>query len=515
MTPSASKPVPGLVLGQLPRWLRPTLFDLVVVTLPLWFFALADGGTGLLLSDGDTAWHIRTGDWILQHNSFIRNDIFSFSKAGQAWFAWEWLSDIVLSTLHNLCGIKGILLYGITLGTAFFALLLGHLTWRKINVFIALPLALMAFGASTVHLLARPHLFTMLFVAGSMWLIQKDLRTPTGWLWALVPLTALWANLHGGWLAIIVLTGLVSIGSALEAAFGEGHWYTVLRYILLGAGCAAASLLNPYGYELHRHMAEYLSAAWIKDLVGEFKSPEFRSENLAQYELLLLGGVAAAGAQMLRKRFVLPLLTLFWAHNSLVSARHIPLYAAVALPLLGDELQRLWQQWTATARRSSIPGILRSLGEEAQDGLGRASVWLVIPFIIASGPWLPIPWPQQLSTERFPVAMVAAQGDLIAGRRVLAEDQWADYLIYALSPRVRVFFDGRSDFYGEKISRDYCKLLNGGYQARPLLDEHGIDAVLLKPTWGLTSLLKREPGWRLVADDGKALLFVRRGATGG
>lgn len=199
-----------------------------------------------------------------------------------------------------------------------------------------------------------------------------------------------------------------------------------------------------------------------------------------------------------------------FGRNRSISARHIPLFVAVALPFLADELQRGWERWTSGAGRKSVPGILGSIGLEAQSGVRGMSVWAVLPFLVVAGPWLDLPWPKQVSSERFPVAMVAAHSEVLASHRVLAEDQWADYLIYALSPRVRVFFDGRSDFYGERISRDYCKLLTGGYGWQQLLDKYAVDAVLLKPSWALASLLKRAPGWRIVADDGKALLFVRQ-----
>lgn len=46
---------------KLPLWLIPSLFDLLFVSLPCWFFGMSDYGTGLLLYDGDTGWHIRTG----------------------------------------------------------------------------------------------------------------------------------------------------------------------------------------------------------------------------------------------------------------------------------------------------------------------------------------------------------------------------------------------------------------------------------------------------------------------
>ena len=84
--------------------------------------------------------------------------------------------------------------------------------------------------------------------------------------------------------------------------------------------CLAASLVNPYGWQLHKHTFAYLQAGWIKEVVSEFRSPSFRSENMTQYELLLLAGTAAAGLMLRRRQFVGPLWILFWAHQSLVSA---------------------------------------------------------------------------------------------------------------------------------------------------------------------------------------------------
>ncbi len=507
--PSTAAGIGSLERGKWARWLWPSLFDLIFASLPLWFFGLADGGTGLLLSDGDTGWHIRTGEWILQHRSFVRGDIFSFTKPGEPWFAWEWLSDIVLAVLHNLNGMPCILMLGIVLAALFFGITFRHMVWRGANVFVALPLALMGFGSATVHLLARPHLFTMLFVVVSGWLIQADLRRPSKWVWLLVPLTAVWTNLHGGWLALIAILGLTSVGCAIEIRFGASTWAAARRYAALAAACLAASLLNPYGWHLHAHMGQYLTADWIKDMVGEFRSPTFRSENMLQYEALLLLSCAASGSAMLRGRFVGPLLTAFWAHSSLVSARHIPLFVAVALPFLADELQAVWNSWTDGARKSSTAGILQGLAMEAQTGIARISVWAVIPFVLIAMQVIPIPWRTDFPSERFPVKMVARNEALLVNSRVYTEDQWADYLIYRFAPRMKVFFDGRSDFYGETITREYRRLMGAEHDWRALLDKYAFDVALVKPTWALATVLKESGEWQVVEDDGKSILMRR------
>lgn len=508
---SIAAPEPGSAgaAGVLARWLWPSLFDIILVSLPLWFFGLADGGTGLLLSDGDTGWHIRTGEWILDHRSFVWTDLFSFSKPGQEWFAWEWLSDVLLALAHRAAGLPAVTLAGMVVSALFCGVLLRHMAWRGVNLFISLPLALMGFGMATVHLLARPHLLTMLLMAVSVWMVQADLRQRRSWIWLLVPMAVLWTNLHGGWLALISILGLTVAGRAAEAWLGKADWGSVKRYAALTAACFAASLANPYGWRLHLHMAEYLSADWIKDVVMEFQSPEFRSENMLQYEMVLLAACAAAGLALKRKEFVGPFWIVFWAHSSLVSGRHIPLFAAVALPFLADELQRLWSSWTAGAKKSSVAGIMEGLAQESGASVRRASAWSVIPFVLMATGTISIPWRHDFPAERFPVKMVTRHEALLASSRVFTEDQWADYLIYRLSPRYKAFFDGRSDFYGEKTTREYQRIVGGGHDYAQLMDKHGFDVVLARPNWALATILKQSPGWRVVEDDKKAILFRR------
>src|SRR5438552_8192380 len=86
--------------------LAPSLTDCLFAALLAWLFL--GGGGKLLLSDGDTGWHIRTGDYILAHHAVPRQDLFSFTRPNEPWFAWEWLSDILFSWLHSGWGLKAV-----------------------------------------------------------------------------------------------------------------------------------------------------------------------------------------------------------------------------------------------------------------------------------------------------------------------------------------------------------------------------------------------------------------------
>src|SRR4029077_5261374 len=94
--------------------------------------------------------------------------------------------------------------------------------------------AILANGASSVHFLARPHVFTFLLLAASLWLLSRDRRRPDRAVWLLVPVTAIWVNMHGGFLALIVCLGVMSAGYALEYFLGtEESRFFALRYSVL------------------------------------------------------------------------------------------------------------------------------------------------------------------------------------------------------------------------------------------------------------------------------------------
>src|SRR6266545_50717 len=100
--------------------LLPSLADFAFLMPIVFLFGRMDG-VKTLLSDCDTGWHIRTGEWILAAGWVPTRDMFSFSKPGAPWYAWEWLSDIVLAGLNALGGLQAVALFSIVLLSITFA----------------------------------------------------------------------------------------------------------------------------------------------------------------------------------------------------------------------------------------------------------------------------------------------------------------------------------------------------------------------------------------------------------
>src|SRR5580693_3403649 len=81
--------------------LLPSLADFAFL-MPIAFLFGRMDGVKTLLGDCDTGWHIRTGEWIIANGWVPVRDIFSFSKPGAPWYAWEWLSDVLFAKLNAL-----------------------------------------------------------------------------------------------------------------------------------------------------------------------------------------------------------------------------------------------------------------------------------------------------------------------------------------------------------------------------------------------------------------------------
>jgi len=247
--------------------------------------------------------------------------------------------------------------------------------------------------------------------------------------------------------------------------------------------------------------------------VQEFQAPNFRGEGMLDYQIMLFIGLLITARLLSIKEFPSALWLLFLAHESLSSARHIPLFAIVSAPLLATELTRLWDQWAGSQPKQSVAQVFYKLGQDIRPQFLRVSVWS-LAWVLALITVPAITWPADYPGLKFPVAMVSKYGDLLARSRVFTEDQWADYLVYRSYPTQRVFLDGRSDFFGAKLGKEYLNLSQAQHDWRAVLDRYQFDAVLAPPDWALTTLLKEQPDWQLVADDHKALLFVRKSANG-
>ena len=164
--------------------------------------------------DPDMWWHLRTGETILQH-SIPRQDVFSFTVPNNAWITHEWLSQVVMWLIYRAGGLPGLILV--------FALLITLTFWLLYRVcagrpYLAAFVVLLSAFASAIVWGARPQIFNLLLTAVFVHLIERvrSGELAPRWLWLLPPLTALWANLHSGYMLGVILLATYAAAMSIE-----------------------------------------------------------------------------------------------------------------------------------------------------------------------------------------------------------------------------------------------------------------------------------------------------------
>jgi hypothetical protein len=507
-------------------WPLPSLSDAAFL-IPILVLFWCTTGVGWLLTDSDTGWHIRTGEWILRNGRVPAVDIFSFTKPGSPWFAWEWLSDVGMAAVHHVAGLSGIVLLSFVLLALTSTFIYRNAVAESGHRLTAFTLTSLGVAASTIHWLARPHLVTPLLAAvflGTLIRIQRSGRPHL--LLVLPPLTILWVNLHGGFFVGVVLLITYALGSVVEDFIQEDRLCVrtqAKNYALTAVACLAASLINPYGYRLHIHVAQYLGASFYVQRISEFQSPDFHSFSAAYFETFLVLAIAAAFWHFASGRLIQVMLLLSWAHLALFSVRNIPIFAVVAAPGIALALR----DWLEYARSSSSVNWLRRFSSsvsELESGLqliashNKRDRLHCIPCLAVLALAVLLAYPGHLKAmhaefdpNRFPVTAASAlsQQDAPESIRLYANWQWGGYLIYRLWPSFKVFDDGRTDFYGPAFVQDGLDVWNAKSNWSAILAQYDVNATLLPVDSALASVLRERPDWTPIYQDQVAVLFER------
>jgi len=502
----------------------PSLTDFAFL-LPIAFLFGRMDGVQTLLSDCDTGWHIRTGDWMVANHVVPTHDVFSFSKPNGVWYAWEWLSDLIFSGLNHMGGLRLVVILSLLLLCATFTLLF-RLAARHANRVIAIVITVLAVASSSVHWLARPHLFTLLFlVLFFSWLERvRSGQSRIGGIpyFVFLPVVmVLWTNLHGGFIVGILMVAVYGAGETLTVAFSadsavrHAAAQRALAWFGTVLACLAASLLNPYGWRLHVHLFEYLRDPYASQHISEFLTLSFHHPAAIFFEALLLAGALAAFWYGSQGKFIESLLLLMFAHAGLLAARNIPLFAIVSTPLVAAAVTA----WLERLPHFEVAAWLRRVATRFNqlaaktDTTDRIPRWhlvsafgflFVVMVLFAQNP------PKQFRAEYDPKSYPADAVEVLRqdpSARVFTHDEWGDYLIWRLYPKEKVFVDGRSDFYGDDFENKYIDVLNVKNGWQQILDGFGVNTILLPPSVPLAGVLKENSRWRAVYDDGVALIF--------
>jgi hypothetical protein len=513
-----------------PAWLHlvvPSVSDLVFILLliALTMGPLAKG----MLGDAGIGWHIRTGELIAQMHSIPRTDTFSSTTSGKAWFAWEWLYDLMVGWLHHVAGLNGVVFFSAVILAFTFAFVLRKMLSAGSSPAIAVIVMLMAVAASTVHFLARPHILSWLFAV--FWFNSLDRFEADGRIRPLVwlPLTMLfWVNLHGGFVTGFALLSLYLFSALLQgwaagAATDRTASFQRARILcLFGIVCAFVSLGNPYGYKLYSHIYRYLGDRFLMDHIDEFLSPNFHGLPQKFFAVLvLLAFIAMATARKKISSSHL-LIALFAIYTGLYATRNIPvssiLLALIVAPQLSMVLKEaaesniVSQRWRLTlARLDQFGSRMANL-----DASLRGHLWPI--FLVLVWVWIcahhghignSAVMHSQFDDKRFPVQATNFLESVGDRQPIFCPDSWGGYLIYRLYPHQPVAVDDRHDLYGSEFLKLYLNVIHGHSEWEQDFEAMRVGWVLVPKDSTLATLISKQRDWSGVYRDETAVLFRR------
>jgi hypothetical protein len=484
----------------------------LVVALFLALFAMSARAT----VDPDLWWHLATGRTIVETRSIPRQDVFSYTVPDHEWVTHEWLAQVMLYGIYRVGGLPALLLATSAIVTISFALVYVQCAGRPhLAVFCVLLGAL----ASAVTWGPRPQMLTM-GLAATCALLLNRYRAGRRWvLWLYPALIALWVNLHSGFLVGLVLLGLVLAGEAaahlLDRRAPETLTLRQIRGLALALGASTlAALLNPNGLRILTYPLETLGSGAMQRYIQEWASPDFHRPEYWPLALLFLGGAASLALSARRRSLTDVGLFYALALAALHAARHIPLYAVVATPIVTRYLVSsppLTPPRLPGGRRHSLPRLCGG-------GLGWGPPWLILlnwtlVLFLVLGAGARVAWVlrdnQDIEAEHYPVAALAyLEANGLSGQRMYNSYNWGGYLLWRGYP---VFIDGRADVYGDAFMDEYVLAyqLRGDWR-RPL-ERYGVGLILIESGASLEALLEESDEWTRVYRDELAVVFVRQG----
>jgi hypothetical protein len=460
------------------------------------------------LGDGDTLWHIKFGDLILERGELITSDIFSHTAAGKPWTSHEWLAEVIMAAVHRVAGLPGVVIFYFLIAALSFWILFKIAQECGAGEWLSIFTVSLALCLSLTHLLARPHIFTWLFGLTTLYILLKGGRS----LFLLPILMIPWTNLHGGFALGLVLQGLFLAGSILDKLLTASSkpalrtiWdeHKILFIVLLLS--LVATGVNPFGYHLLLFPFE-VSKGSFRTLISEWLSPSlqtfwhFRLYLLFLFFLLFFSGP--------RINWFNRLLLLFFVNASLTHARHISIVGLFLTPLVVQGIKPYLEQLTLNRKRSPA-GTELSLSPAT----GPLATVVLGSLLISLGSLHWEPW-ERLNRaiipnpKKFSSGLVEFLQNRLPEGNLFNNDEWGDYLIYAMDPPPKLFLDGRLDMYGEQILEDYSKIVNIDEEADALLDSYEIEWVLFPPG-SFTRYLKARPYWKELYVNDQVSVLVR------
>lgn len=437
--------------------------------------------------DGDIAWQQWLGLHIL-HGGGLPAALGpeAFAATGSQWVPQEWaLSMLVAALLHTkyyalLAALPAIAAVLTMLVTGLAARRLGASTLATAIAVVCVAFSMLeSFGI-------RAQVFAWALLAVLMYLLRCTGGRTQLWI---LPLVALWANLHASALLAPALLLLWTAGLALQ---DRAFTARVRHHALLVAGSLAAVCCTPLGLRLPVYALELMRSP-IRYAINEWQPSDITATSFSLGALVLIVALCVLGVGKRRRPSeMLLFLAVSWMTFS--ALRNIPICAIVLAPLVAVRLTR------------HLPEHLRVNAIFAEKPVTALLYGGAVAGAVLAGMTL-IATPKFTASD-LPVRAIAALAAIDGSHNLYCEDfAWCSLALQY--PNLREYLDGRCDPFPLPVWKDYQAIFAVTPNWRRIVERRGIDAIIVEKQRGLAKALPAWRSWRLAYSDSKFRLFVR------
>ncbi|MGA8889947.1 MAG: hypothetical protein WB493_00165 [Anaeromyxobacteraceae bacterium] len=465
------------------------------------------------IEDPDFWWHLRTGDLISASGGLPAHDPFSFASKGappvRAGFILSsyWLAQLSYHLLFALGGAWGVvagraILLSLTFGT-------GYVRMRRFGVDRILAAVLLAGSVamySSLYFGDRPQVYSFLGAGLLAWWMDRirSGREPSA---LILPLMAIWSNLHGGFVIGDLLLVAFAVGALVEFRSMPGRLVRILAWV---AGGILVSFANPNGFGAIPATLELGRDPLLLTFVDEYQSTA-ELFSMGRHSIAVAWGLIAClpAAMFLARRVYWPDLFVWAVAGALAAryARNVGFYLVVVVPTCGYYLQ---QALTTLRGRRVRPFALAGLVSIA-----------VVLMVQQTGRLLDRGSPLREGVSgQFPEGAAQFLSRTPGAHRVFNEYDWGGYLLWRNFPGQENFIDGR--ILDPRRVVDYARVLwavpdgpDGAPSYARLLDDWRIDAVIQRLYMEMGNVpplilaLLDDPMWIPAYVDDQAVVLLR------
>lgn len=365
----------------------------------------------------------------------------------------------------------------------------------SIGVILFMVLPNIELGYSPIRAQAFTFFLFSLFVV----LLEEVGRGRHRLLWLFPLIGAVWANLHGGFVAGV---GLILLYIVSHFAAGQKPWWLVAA----GGATIVASLLNPYGVDYWTYLLRAIPMS--RPHIAEWRPVPMDLVSFLGFKALVVLAALTFFATPRRSwpGFMVLAATAGLAFRHL---RHIPFFAVAAVAYLSPQLTPLVRRASSAIRaRAAVRPLLSAilmvfalgvLDLAAVQQLSRVTSWrLVVP------------------ASYYPVGAVEFLRINHLSGNLATPFRWGEYVLWKLYPQVKVSFDGRYEtVYPEHVSDAAFRLMYGRDGWWRLLEEYPTDMVLVHKANRIAAIMREQAGWAAVYEDDISAVYRRAAESNG